>query len=65
MLTITAQKSNQGIQLTNSVLQRRSGQTPLVLCAQSESGFRCIGTSFFDVVSFIEDHAKYRTYQED
>jgi hypothetical protein len=35
-------------------LQRRSGQTPLVLGIQSESSFSGIGTSFLDVVRFIE-----------
>ena len=53
---IGPEESDQGVELSNSVLQRCTGETPLVLRVERKSSFGGIGRSFFDIVRFVKDH---------
>ena len=59
---IGPEESDQGVELSNSVLQRCTGETPLVLRIERKSSFGGIGRSFFDIVRFIENHPTFVSY---
>jgi len=59
---IGPEESDQRVQLSNSVLQRCTGETPLVLRIERKSSFGGIGRSFFDIVRFIENHPTFVSY---
>ena len=52
---IRTQESDQRIELSDSVLQWRTGETPFVLGIQGESCLGSIRRSLLDVVRFVED----------
>jgi hypothetical protein len=51
---VSTQKPNKRVQLSDSVLQRRSGQAPLVFRLEFEGALGSIASSFLDIVCFVE-----------
>ena len=51
---VSAQEPNQRVQLPDPVLQRCSGETPLVFRLELESALRSIAAPFLDIVRLVE-----------
>jgi hypothetical protein len=48
---------NKTVQLTNSILERRTGQTPLVVALQFKRALGSVGRPLLDIMRLIELHA--------
>lgn len=55
---IRTEEADKRVQLADTVLQRRTGKTPLVFGIESESSFSRVGRSFLDIVCFIENNSE-------
>lgn len=51
---VPAKEPDQTVQLSDSILEWRSRETPPVFSLQLKGSFRGAGRTFFDVVSFVE-----------
>lgn len=51
---VATKKPNQAIQLSDSILEWRSRETPAVASLHFKGSFRSAGGTFLDVVSFVK-----------